>query len=76
MELPEIELLWKRPTTIAIPQIWHKFESKPKNGKIYKIKIIDLTPDRYEEAMDFMMKYYFTEEPLSVYVYLPQKYLG
>lgn len=55
---------WRRPTTAPFPQNWHKFESKPKNGKTYKIRIEDLTPNRYEEASDFMLKYFTNSEPI------------
>lgn len=64
--LPEVNISWSRPTTVPFPNVWHRFESRSKNEKIYKIRIEDLTPDRYEETLEFMMKYYFTEEPLSV----------
>lgn len=65
-ELPDLPLLWKRPESIPYPNTWHKFQSKPKDGKSLAIKIVDLTPDRFEESIEFMMMYYFPEEPLSV----------
>ena len=65
-ELPELKLHWKRPANVTFPNIWHRFETRPKNGKTYKIRVEDATPDRFEEIIDFMMKFYFNDEPLSV----------
>ncbi|XP_065202226.1 uncharacterized protein LOC135832720 [Planococcus citri] len=65
-ELPDLPLLWNRPKSVAYPNTWHKFQSKSKDGKSFAIKIVDLTPERFEESIELMMKYYFPEEPLSV----------
>lgn len=65
-DFPEIEVLsWKRPDSVARPLVWHRFETKEKDGKRYKVRIQDLTEDRFNEAWEFMVKYYFPEEPLS-----------
>lgn len=66
--IPEVKFLWERPNEIPWPNIWHRFETKPKNGTVYNVRIEDLTDDRFEEALQFMMMYYFPDEPLSVYV--------
>ncbi|XP_065202220.1 uncharacterized protein LOC135832711 [Planococcus citri] len=65
---PELPLWykWKRPTTVPYPNIWHKFTSKPKDGKECKIKIVDLTPDRFEEIMEFTEKYFYPRELLCI----------
>lgn len=64
--MPEVGIQWKRPTTIFFPNVWRRFESKPKNGKIYKIRIEEITDDRVEEILELLLKYYIPEEPLSV----------
>lgn len=64
--LPEIKATWERPADVKFPSVWHRFETKPKDGKVYKIRIEDLTEERTAEAIEFLMKYYFPEEPLSV----------
>lgn len=64
--LPELKPLWERPADVKFPNVWHRFETKPKNGKVYKIRVEDLTEERTAEVIEFLMKYYFPEEPLSV----------
>lgn len=62
--LPVPVLSWKRPENIPFPNVWYRFKSRSKNGKSCNIKIVDLTPDRYEEAIQFMVKYFLMDEPL------------
>ncbi|XP_065202222.1 uncharacterized protein LOC135832712 isoform X2 [Planococcus citri] len=57
---------WKRPTSIPYPNIWHRFTSKTKDGKVYNIKIVDLSADRFEEIMEFSKEYFFSREPICV----------
>lgn len=57
---------WKRPTTVPYPNVWHRFTTKSKDGKIYKIKIVDVTPDRFEESMEFTKKYFYPYEPIAM----------
>ncbi|XP_065202209.1 uncharacterized protein LOC135832706 [Planococcus citri] len=63
-KLPVPVLAWSRPENIPFPNVWNRFKSRPKNGKSCNIKIVDLTPDRYEEAIQFMAKYFLMDEPL------------
>lgn len=57
---------WKRPQLVPFPNTWYRFKMESKYGKIYKVKIVDLTPDRFEEAMEFMVKYFYSKEPIAV----------
>lgn len=65
MEELDLDLKWKRPATVQMPTVWHTFQTKPKDNVRYKIKIQDLTPDRFDEVIELMMKYYFPDEPLA-----------
>ncbi|XP_065222901.1 uncharacterized protein LOC135847354 [Planococcus citri] len=55
---------WKRPTSIPYPNTWHRFTTKTKDGKVLKMKIVDLTPDRFEESLEFLRNYFYLDEPI------------
>lgn len=59
-----IKLHWKRPLELPFPKVWRRFEVKLPTGGVKKLKIKDLTPDRYEEAWEFSAKTIYTEEPV------------
>ena len=67
-KLTEISLWtkFKRPSSVPYPNTWHRFTTKPKNGKTYRVKIVDLTPDRFEESIEFIKKYYYPYEPVTL----------
>ncbi|XP_065202224.1 uncharacterized protein LOC135832713 [Planococcus citri] len=57
---------WKRPSSVPNSNTWHRFTTKPKDGKEYKIKIMDLTPDRFAECMELTKNYFCPQEPLNL----------
>ncbi|XP_065202189.1 uncharacterized protein LOC135832699 [Planococcus citri] len=65
-KIPKLTLWnkWKRPASIPYPNTWHKFTAKSKDGKEFKIKIVDVTPDRFEESLEFIRDYLYSNEPL------------
>lgn len=63
--LIKIKYHWKRSSEVPFPQVWRRFEVKLPTGAVQKFKIQDLTADRYEEAWEFSLKYFWAEEPVS-----------
>ncbi|XKL66982.1 hypothetical protein PGB90_010402 [Kerria lacca] len=57
--------LWKRPSTVPFPNVWHRFQVQKKDGLIYKVKIQEINPDRFAEIQEFMETYFDKDEPLS-----------
>lgn len=62
----ETHIQWKRPAEneIQYPNVWYRFETKSRDGHTYKIRIQDLTEDRFDEAIDLLTKDYITDEPI------------
>ncbi|KAK7603288.1 hypothetical protein V9T40_003287 [Parthenolecanium corni] len=60
-----VNLAWTRPNNVPYPNIWEKFEVKSKDGQTYKLQIEDVTPDRYDEFLDFMYVNYDCRELLT-----------
>ncbi|XP_077299189.1 uncharacterized protein LOC143920257 isoform X2 [Arctopsyche grandis] len=56
---------WRRPESVSHPQVWLRFERTTKDGKLLKFKVQDVTDDRHDDVLDFMLKYYMKEEPWS-----------
>lgn len=52
---------WRRPKSLPFPLVHSKFE---RNGE--KFSILDIPEDRYEEACEFMLKYFVPYEPKLV----------
>lgn len=59
-----VNLSWQRPQNIPYPNIWKKVEVKSKNGQALQVQIEDITPDRFEEVIDFMAANFDHHEPV------------
>ncbi|XP_055684400.1 uncharacterized protein LOC129790737 [Lutzomyia longipalpis] len=56
-------MTWERPVSIPFPQNWCSFSAKdPESGGIAKYKVTDLSEDKFEEAVDLMVKYFLPDE--------------
>lgn len=56
---------FERPSNIPYPNVWHRFQLKdPNSHELVHYRIEDLTPNRYEDAIDHLMKYFLPDETL------------
>lgn len=56
---------FKRPSNIPFPNVWFRFQLKdPQSGELVQYKIQDLTPSRYEDAVDHLVEYFLTDETI------------
>lgn len=59
-----MNLLWRRPESVPFPQTWLKFQAKDLDSeKLVEYRVEDLTPDRFEDAIEHMSGDYFRDEP-------------
>lgn len=62
----ELDLIWKRPNSKEFPKIWRTFKVKELNSdEFVEYKIQDLPESRFDEAVDFMVEIFCSDEPLS-----------
>ena len=60
-----IELKWLRPSSVAFPSFWHRFQARDSvTDNLVEYRVQDLPEDRYEEAIQFMTENYMPNEPL------------
>ena len=64
MNTPCLQFEWKRPDDTPYPNVWHRFKVKSNDGKEYRIRIQDLTPDRHDEVWDMYERHFFADEDL------------
>ena len=58
------QLKWKRPSSVAVPNVWLRFRGKDlDSNELVEYRIEDLSEDRIEEAINFMTDYYLAHEP-------------
>lgn len=56
---------FKRPTNIPYPNVWYRFQLKDTNSdELVHYKIQDLTPNRYEDAVKHLVKYFLPDETI------------
>lgn len=56
---------FKRPEKLSFPQVYSKFQAKDRNSdEIVNYYIQDLPEDRFEEAVDLMIKHFLPDETL------------
>lgn len=56
---------FKRPANIPYPNVWYRFQLKdPNSGELVHYRIQDLTPNRYEDAIDHLVKYFLPDETI------------
>lgn len=55
---------WKRPSP-AVIKVWHKFKSEnPLSGELEEFSVQDLPRERFEEALQFMLDHFLSDEPI------------
>ncbi|KAI8436173.1 hypothetical protein MSG28_004252 [Choristoneura fumiferana] len=45
-------------------QVWHRFEKKSKDGRVWKLRIQDLPPARLKDAIDLLANFFARDEAL------------
>ena len=56
---------WQRPENVPFPSIWHRFQAKDtESDEIVNYVVQDLPEDRFEDAVNHMLKYFVHDEPL------------
>lgn len=54
---------FKRPDSLIFPQIYHRFQAKSRDSHdVVNYVIKDVPADRYEEAIEFMLKFFVGDE--------------
>lgn len=54
---------FKRPANLSFPSVYRKFRARDsRSEEIIEYRIQDLPEERYEEAVDFMVKYFLSDE--------------
>jgi hypothetical protein len=65
---------FKRPETLSFPQVYYTFKAKNKNSdEIVEYRVQDLPIEKYEEAVDFMVKYFLPDETFCASKGIPEK---
>ncbi|KAF5294159.1 hypothetical protein FQR65_LT10870 [Abscondita terminalis] len=59
-----MEKIWKRPSSVPYPQVWHKFTKVDKTGTSKEFEIEDLTEELFPTCVEFMRKYFIPDESL------------
>lgn len=56
---------FKRPSNIPYPNVWYRFQLKdPHSDELVHYRIQDLTPNRYEDAIKHLVKYFLPDETI------------
>lgn len=65
---------FKRPENLPFPQTYYTFKAKDKNrDNIIEYRVQDLPEDYYEQAVEFMLKYFIPDETFCASRNLPNK---
>jgi GNAT superfamily N-acetyltransferase len=65
---------YKRPESLTFPQTYYKFNAKDKNSdKIVEYRVQDLPEEYFEQAVNFMVKYFIPDETLCMSLGIPSK---
>lgn len=57
--------MWKRPTNVRYPKVWHRFQAPDLDGSMTYYDIQDLPHERFDDAVSIMKESYLTDEPLA-----------
>lgn len=61
-----LDLLWKRPSSVEFPKIWCTFKVKDLESDVFvEYQIQDLPETRFDDAVDFMIQIFCSDEPLT-----------
>lgn len=61
-------LQWFRPLdVVSYPNVWMEFDAKESKNcdKLVKYRIQDLTEDRFDDAVQYLIEHFLGDEPLS-----------
>jgi hypothetical protein len=65
---------FKRPESLPLPTTYYTFTAKDKTGdNIVEYRVQDLTEEYFEQAVDFMVKYFLPDETLCASKNVPEK---
>lgn len=65
---------FKRPESLSFPQIYYTFKAKDTNSEeIIEYRVQDLPEEKYEQAVDFMVKYFIPDETFCASRGIPDK---
>uniref|UniRef100_A0A8D9FEX5 Uncharacterized protein n=1 Tax=Cacopsylla melanoneura TaxID=428564 RepID=A0A8D9FEX5_9HEMI len=66
----DYKFVFERPTMDGFPKVFKECECKSKTdpNKSVRIKIQEVPEDMHDRLIEFMVKYYLPDEPLSRYV--------
>jgi ribosomal protein S18 acetylase RimI-like enzyme len=65
---------FKRPESLSFPQVYYTFKAKnKKSDEIVEYRVQDLPIEKYEEAVDFMVKYFLPDETFCASKGIPEK---
>ncbi|XP_058839032.1 uncharacterized protein LOC131694575 [Topomyia yanbarensis] len=68
---------WKRPDHIPYPHVWHTFRARdPTSKQLVTYRVQDLPPNRLDDAVDHMCKYFLRDEPICASLNLTQDPVG
>uniref|UniRef100_A0AAG5CTG2 N-acetyltransferase domain-containing protein n=1 Tax=Anopheles atroparvus TaxID=41427 RepID=A0AAG5CTG2_ANOAO len=56
---------WKRPDTIPLPTVWHRFTGRaPDTPDLVNYVVQDVPEDRFEDCIQHMCRYFLRDEPI------------
>lgn len=56
---------WKRPESLEFPKVYRKFQATDLNSdKLIEYRIQELPEDRFNDGVEFLIKYYCPDEPM------------
>lgn len=61
-----LNLIWKRPSSSEFPKIWSTFKVKDsESDEFIEYQIQDLPESRFDDALEFMIQVFCSDEPLT-----------
>lgn len=64
--MEDLTFIWKRPSTIEHPKVWHTFKARDLDSdELVEYRIQDLPLDRIDDAFEHMEANYNQDEPIA-----------
>lgn len=61
-----LDLMWQRRNLSKFPKIWRTFKVKDLvSNEFHEYQILDLPEFRFEDAVEFMIEIFCSDEPLT-----------
>lgn len=71
---PDFLKMFKRPGNLDFPQVFYTFKAKDKNSDdVIEYRVQDLPEEFYDQAADFMVKYFLPDETFCSSRDIPNK---